>query len=87
MSWSGTFTHGLAIALDYSVELAFNWKRGTPMTISSRCGLALKIGSKWTPLALLGRALNALNPGPPPHCMVAMRADVQRAQQTILDLS
>ena len=87
MSWSGTWSHGIAIALDYSVEMAFNWQYGTPMTISSRCGLALKRGERTTILALLGRVLNWLNPGPPVHCTMAIAADIVRAQQAIRDLS
>ena len=87
VSFSGTFLHGVAIGLDYGIEGIAFWRVKAPMTVSSQCGLALRRGERTTPLALLGRFLNWLNPGPPAHCQDAMATDLLRARQTILDLS
>ena len=80
MSWTGTFAHGVAIAVDYGVEGVFFWRLRAPMTVSSQAGLALKAGQRTTLLALLGRVLNWLNPG---HTDQAILADVQRAMNAL----
>jgi hypothetical protein len=49
------------------------------LTISSRCGLALRAGHPW-PLCGLGRALNWLAPN---HCENAIANDIRRARVAI----
>jgi hypothetical protein len=80
MSWSNTWSSGLAIGLDYMIELTAFWRVKTPMTVSSMCGLSLRKGELTTFLALLGRGLNWLNPG---HCEAAIVADRLRAKATL----
>jgi hypothetical protein len=84
MSWSGTFTHGVAIGLDYGLEMVAFWRAKEPMTVSSQAGLALRRKERTTGLARLGRFLNWLSPG---HCEQAIAADIARAKQAIADLS
>jgi hypothetical protein len=73
----------LALALDYCAELIFFWRTHEPMTVSSRCGLALRRGETHTFLALLGRALNALDRD---HTEKAIANDINRAMTAILEL-
>ena len=77
------FLHGVALSLDYAVELLFEWRRSVPMTISSRCGLALRRGEKRTPMALLGKCLNWLSKG---HCEGAIKADIERCTWALQQL-
>ena len=76
---TGAF-HGIAIAVDYLLEMTLFWKQARPMTVSSRCGLALRAGEKTTPLALIGRALNKIDPG---HTEAAIAADIARAKSAL----
>lgn len=84
MSWAGTFAHGVAISIDMACELVIFWRRGEPMTISSRCGLALRKGQRWTLGALVGRLLNFISTG---HCEGAIAADIERCTLALQELN
>lgn len=73
MSWSNSYTHTLAIAVDMLTASVF-WNT-TDVTVSSLCGKALEKGQSKTMLGLLGRALNRLQAG---HCQMAIKADLDR---------
>lgn len=78
MSWSGTYTHTLAIAADMGTASIF-WNR-EDVTVSSLCGLELrKPAGNWF-LRALGRLLNRVQAN---HCELAIAADRARAQSTI----
>jgi opacity protein-like surface antigen len=76
---TGAF-HGIAIAVDYLLEMTLFWKQARPMTVSSRAGLALRAGETTTPLALIGRALNKIDPS---HTDAAIAADISRAKSAL----
>jgi hypothetical protein len=76
--------HGLAIALDYGLEMGFFWRVHAPMTLSSQAGLALRAGQTGSALALLGRVLNWLSTG---HTDAAILADIARNQAALLLLA
>jgi len=78
------FLHGIAIALDYCVEMLLRWKKADPMTVSTLCGLALRRGEKWTALALLGKVLNFISTG---HCEGAIAADTNRLQTALNEIN
>lgn len=78
------FLHGFAIAIDYAFELLFWWKLEAPMTISSKCGLALRRGERTTLAALLGRFLNWLDKA---HTELAIQADTKRLTQALDQLN
>lgn len=78
LSWAWATTHDVFVALDYGLCLLLWLRVEAPMTISSRCGLALRAGKRWTVLALLGRLLDLVSPG---HCSSAITADIQRAER------
>jgi hypothetical protein len=84
VSWDGTFSHGIAIAVDYAVEAAWFWRDQAKMTVSSRCHQALLAGERTTFLALLGRFLNWLKAG---HTQEAVQTDLARAAATTAELS
>ena len=83
MSLATGFLHGLAIAIDYGMEMLAFWRVAAPMTISSQSGLALRRGDRHTPLAYIGRALNWMNPG---HTDAAIKADIMRAHVALVEL-
>lgn len=75
--------HNIAVAVDYLLCLIFWTHDAEPMTISSRCGLEIRIGrSGFVPLMLrgMGRILNTIDSG---HCEAAIAADIGRAQAAI----
>jgi hypothetical protein len=74
------FLHNVAVALDYGMSMLLWLHPEEPMTISSRAGLALRAGERWTVLAMLARALNAISAG---HCEAAISADVARAKAAL----
>lgn len=78
MSWSGTYSHTLAIAVDMATASIF-WNRAD-VTVSSLCGLELRKASGNWFLRGLGRALNHLQSG---HCESAIAADRARGQATV----
>jgi len=84
MSWDGTIGHGIAVSIDYGLEMLFYWRDKAPMTLSSRAGLALRAGKRWAPSALLGRLLNWIDPG---HTDAAIAADIARANNAIKQLT
>jgi hypothetical protein len=84
MSFQTGILHGIAISLDYGVEMLFRWRKADPMTVSSLCGLALRRGEKWTVLAVLGKILNFISTG---HCESAIEADKERLKTALLELN
>lgn len=75
--------HDAGVALDYGLSMILWLHPDIPMTISSRAGLALRDGRRWTPAALIGRSLNAIWPG---HTDDAIAADLARAKATVARL-
>ena len=82
MSWSNTYSHTLAIAVDMLTASIF-WN-DEDVTVSSLCGVALRKGQTTTFLARLGKILNKIQAN---HCEMAITADKARAAQTITFLS
>lgn len=76
--------HNIAVAFDYCLSMLLWLRVETPMTVSSECGLALRRGERWTPAAILGRMLNAINSG---HTEDAIAADLARCQASIKRLT
>lgn len=75
MSLAGKLLHGVGIALDYGGELLYSWRRGIPMTLSSRGGLALRAGKTDGFFPWLGHALDDEFPN---HTSEAIQADLKR---------
>lgn len=75
MSLAGKLLHGLGIALDYGGELLYSWRRGIPMTLSSRAGLALRAKKADGFFPWLGHALDDEFPD---HTAQAIQADLAR---------
>lgn len=75
MSLVGKLLHGVGIALDYGGELLYSWRRGVPMTLSSRAGLALRAGKTQGFFPWLGHALDGEFPD---HTSQAIQADLTR---------
>lgn len=75
MSFAGKVLHGVGIALDYGGELLYSWRRGIPMTLSSRAGLALRAGKTSGFFPWLGHALDDEFPN---HTPEAIQADLRR---------
>lgn len=65
------------ILLDLDIFICAIALGSTDMTISSRCGLAIRNG---TPLRHLGRMLNRISKN---HCELAIMDDIQRAESAI----
>jgi hypothetical protein len=83
MSLATGALHGVAIAVDYMLEMALFWKQAKPMTVSSRAGLALRSGEKMTVLACIGRLLNWIDTG---HTEAAIAADITRVRSALTEL-
>lgn len=83
MSFGGTVLHGVGIALDYGAELLYSWRRGVPMTLSSRAGLALRAGKTDGFFPWLGHALDDEFPD---HTPEAIQADLTRSLTAALQL-
>ena len=83
MKWYKRAFYAIALCLDYGAELLVFWRTHKPMTISSKCGLALRRGETTTALARLGRTLNKLDPG---HTDGAIKDDIIRAKAAIKEL-
>ena len=79
-----TLGHGIAISLDYGIEMLAFWRAKAPMTLSSQAGLALRRGERWTGSALLGRMLNGISAG---HCEAAIVADIERCKNALQALT
>lgn len=79
MSWSGTWTHTLAVAADiFTASIIWNHE---DVTVSSLCGLELRAGPKGDPtMQRLGRFLNRLQAN---HCELSIAADRARAQSAL----
>jgi hypothetical protein len=75
MSWSNTYSHTLAIAIDILTASIF-WNV-EDVTVSSLCGLALRSGRSSSFLGRLGRVLNRIQSN---HCELAIAADLARAE-------
>lgn len=86
MSWSGTFTHGVAIALDVALDRLWFWRDKTTMRMSSRCHQAL-CDKRPGFLSWLGRQLNRLDKGPPVHTLASVKQDLQEAGNTMVELT
>lgn len=83
MAWSNTYTHTIAVAVDvFTASILWN---SYDVTISSRCGLALRgVGGHPEWMKSLGRLLNKIQAN---HCELAIQADMQRAKNAIAYLS
>jgi len=77
------FLHGLAIGIDYGLEVCLFWRHAAPKTLSSDAGLALRRGELTTPMALLGRLLNWISPG---HTDAALVADHNRLELALAEI-
>jgi hypothetical protein len=77
MSWSNTYSHTLAIAVDMFTASIF-WN-DADVTVSSLCGLALRRRETRTFLAVLGKLLNKIQTN---HCELAIAADLSRCSAT-----
>lgn len=77
MSWTNTYTHTIAVAVDVFTASIIWDTYG--VTVSSRCGLALRRGQTGL-LATLGKILNKIQDN---HCELAIKADIQRAQDAL----
>lgn len=79
MSWDNTYTHNLAVAVDFFSASLF-WNRAD-VTVSSLCGLQLRRRAQGegfqAGLVALGDFLEWINPG---HCEAAIKADFARME-------
>lgn len=83
MSWSNTWTHTVAVAVDIFTASVF-WNH-EDVTVSSLCGLELRHGATGDRLlCTLGRFLNRIQAN---HCELAIAADRQRAEAALKLLS
>lgn len=82
MSWSNTYSHTLAIAVDMATASVF-WNK-EDITVSSLCGLALRANRSTSFPGRLGAILNKIQTN---HCELAIQADLTRAQAIITLLS
>lgn len=73
MSWSNTYSHTLAIAVDILTASVF-WNV-EDVTVSSLCGLAIRKGLTTSFLGRLGWVLNKISKN---HCELAIAADLDR---------
>jgi hypothetical protein len=80
--------HNLGVSLDYGLSMLLWLHDEEPMTISSRCGLALRTpnerGLVHDILCTLGSLLNRIDPN---HCELSIAADIERANKTIVRLT
>lgn len=80
--------HNFGVSLDYGLSMLLWLHDEEPMTISSRCGLALRSseqrGLVHDLLCILGTGLNKIDPN---HCEASIAADIERAHAAIKRLT